>query len=261
MDGSVDVGALEEFEALNSALDHPYSQEVQCDAITQMVGYFANISCPFQLTAMLELQTDMHLAEHVPVGSNVEMKEVEDICVNIGKEGIGGVFDFETVCEDSQRLDFEREGSILDESSVNTFGSSPDGSSCEFHGSKSVDSVLSDFSFEERNFPVGQLSDYVNELLCAIGRTVSDFCEKSHVVIIGDSYVDEHGRSMRQILHEYREGWTMEEAKAWCRSNVPAHGVGLIGSAGCVASVGVTRAGGRPVFASDRDRSSATGSS
>ena len=63
---------------------------------------------------------------------------------------------------------------------------------------------------------MGQLSDDVNELLCAIGGTVSDFCEKSHVVIIGDSYVDEHGRSMRQILNEYREGWTMEEAKAWC---------------------------------------------
>ena len=89
----MDVQALEEFETLNSALDHPYSQEVQCDAITQMVGYFANISCPFQLTAMLELQTDMHLADRVPVGSNVEMKKVEDICVDVGKEGIiGGVF-------------------------------------------------------------------------------------------------------------------------------------------------------------------------
>ena len=46
-DGSVDVAALEEFETLNNALDHPYSQGAQCDAITQMVGYFANISCPF----------------------------------------------------------------------------------------------------------------------------------------------------------------------------------------------------------------------
>ena len=105
-DGSVDVAALEEFETLNNALDHPYSQEVRCDAITQMVGYFANISCSFQLTAMLELQTDMHLAEHVPVGSNVEMKEVEHICGNVGKEGIGGAFDFETVCANSQLRQF-----------------------------------------------------------------------------------------------------------------------------------------------------------
>jgi len=245
-DGSVDVAALEEFETLNNALDYPYSQEVQCDAVTQMVGYFANISCPFQLTAMLELQTDMHLAEHVPVGSSVEMKKTEHICGDVGNEGIGGVFDFETGHKNSQRLISECESSILDESSI-TFGSSSAESSCEFYDS------TSDFSFEERDFPVDQLSDDVNELLCAIGGTVSDFCEKSHVVIIGDSYVDEHGRSMRQILHEYREGWTIEEAKAWCRSNVPAHGVGLIGSAGCVASMGVTRAGGRPVFASETD--------
>ena len=36
---------------------------------------------------MFELQTDMHLAEHVPVGSTVEMRNVEDICVGVGKEG------------------------------------------------------------------------------------------------------------------------------------------------------------------------------
>ena len=83
-------------------------------------------------------------------------------------------------------------------------------SSCESYDSESYDSVLSKFSFEERNFPVDQLSDDVSELLSAIGGTVTDFCEKRHVVIIGDSYVDEQGRSMRQILHEYREGWTIE---------------------------------------------------
>ena len=84
-------------------------------------------------------------------------------------------------------------------------------SSCAPYGSESYDSVLSKLSFEERNFPVDRLSDDVYELLImsAIGGAVTDFCEKSHVVIIGDSYVDEQGRSMRQILHEYREGWAV----------------------------------------------------
>ena len=172
-----------------------------------MVGYFANISCPFQLTAMLELQTDIHLAEHVPVGSDIATKAIEDLCVDISKEGIGEVFYFDVDSEgggNSQRLDNEHGGSILGESSNGTFGSSLAESSCE-----SYDSVLSHFSFEEHNFPVNQLSDDVSELLSAIGGTVTDLCEKSHVVIIGDSYVDEQGRSMRQILHEYREGWAV----------------------------------------------------
>ena len=54
-------------------------------------------------------------------------------------------------------------------------------------------------------------------------------------------------------LEQYREGWTIDQAKAWCRSDEPAWSVGFIGPSANVASMGVTRAGGRPKFGSEVD--------
>ena len=51
--------------------------------------------------------------------------------------------------ENSQRLDSERGVSIIGESSITTFGSSLDVSSCESYDSESYDGVLSKFSFED----------------------------------------------------------------------------------------------------------------
>ena len=54
-------------------------------------------------------------------------------------------------------------------------------------------------------------------------------------------------------LEQYREGGTIDQAKAWCRSDEPAWSVGFIGPSSNVASMGVTRAGGRPKFGSEID--------
>ena len=48
----------------------------------------------------------------------------------------------------------------------------------------------------------------------------------------------------------YRETWTIDQGQVWCQSEEPAYRVGFIGSSANVASMGVTRAGGRPRFAS-----------
>ena len=54
-------------------------------------------------------------------------------------------------------------------------------------------------------------------------------------------------------LEQYLEGWTIDQAKAWCRSDEPAWSVGFICPSANVASMGVTRAGGRPKFGSEVD--------
>lgn len=59
--------------------------------------------------------------------------------------------------------------------------------------------------------------------------------------------------SMRQELEDYREGWTIEQAQAWSTSSLPAHSVGLVGGAGHIGSMGVTRAGGRILWGSEID--------
>ena len=58
---------------------------------------------------------------------------------------------------------------------------------------------------------------------------------------------------MRQHLMDYREGWTVNDIKAWCRSLSEAWSVGFIGPGGNVATAGVTRAGGMPVFGCETD--------
>ena len=59
--------------------------------------------------------------------------------------------------------------------------------------------------------------------------------------------------TMREELEQYRESWTIQDAKAWSRNTTKAYSVGLIGGAAQVASMGVTRAGGKILFCSEID--------
>ena len=61
-------------------------------------------------------------------------------------------------------------------------------------------------------------------------------------------------RTMREELEAYREGCTVQEAKAWCRGSDSAYSVGLIGAAAHVASMGVIRAKGKILFFCETDR-------
>lgn len=70
-----------------------------------------------------------------------------------------------------------------------------------------------------------------------------------------DPLTDKRGHvtavDMREELRAYREAWTLPQAQEWSRSDQPAWSVGLIGGAGHVASMGLTRAGGRILWGSE----------
>ena len=68
-DGSIDYGAKSEFEAENKKLDMPYVLEEECMAVQQLVSQFADISCPFELGKILELQIDDALHTHIAMGA------------------------------------------------------------------------------------------------------------------------------------------------------------------------------------------------
>ena len=57
-DGSIDYSAKSEFEAENKKLDVPCVLEEECMAVQQLVSHFADMSCPFELGKILELQID-----------------------------------------------------------------------------------------------------------------------------------------------------------------------------------------------------------
>ena len=59
--------------------------------------------------------------------------------------------------------------------------------------------------------------------------------------------------SMKTELHEYREAWTIDQAKAFLQGPAPGYSVALIGAAAHVATMGVTRAGGKILFSSETD--------
>ena len=68
-DGTIDYGAKLEFEAENKKLDVPYVLEEECVAVWQLVSHFADISCPFELGKVLELQIDDALHTHIAMGA------------------------------------------------------------------------------------------------------------------------------------------------------------------------------------------------
>ena len=89
-DGSIDYSAKLEFEAENKKLDVPYVLEEECTAVQQLVSHFADISCPFELGQVLELQINDALHTHIAMGA-AEFKAAEtkadwarqQVCVGI----------------------------------------------------------------------------------------------------------------------------------------------------------------------------------
>ena len=68
-DGTIDYSAKLEFEAENKKLDVPYVLEEECVSVRRLVSHFTDISCPFELGKVLELQIDDALHTHIAMGA------------------------------------------------------------------------------------------------------------------------------------------------------------------------------------------------
>ena len=74
----------------NKKLDVPYVLEEECMAVRQVISHFADISCPFELGKVLELQIDDALHTHIAMGA-AETKAAETKADSAREQVCGGI--------------------------------------------------------------------------------------------------------------------------------------------------------------------------
>ena len=110
-------------------------------------------------------------------------------------------------CVNSQRLDDER------------VGSSPEKSSC---GSFSIEQFKQDF------VRIVMAHTNADMLYGGIASTMQEAVAQSVGAV--NSGISRAQCTVSDELLAYREAWTIDQAKAWCRSEEPAYSAGFIGS-------------------------------